>query len=426
MNGVFMQKRSIALLLIAVACLAALPYLRSLGLPPIEDDYIQIHESRKYGHPSDWGSLAADALYRCRATSIVITYATEQIFGFNQQIFRLQSVLFHVLNALLIVSLGYWRPLGYRISFAAAALWALAERHHEAVLWYAALPEQLVFFFVLAALYFWLRWWQDGTRWAYAASMACYLLALLSKESAVVFCGLAFLPLIFDYKPWRRAATALVPAIGIAILYFLLNLTAQDDHLHWKDGTFRPGWQFALVMFNSINRLFWFWGTLGLIALAFWRREVNWRLIAFAALWIVICLAPYSLLSYMPRVPSRHVYLASLGRAFMLAVALGLVWRYRRVTIGLCGLFVLYNIAYVSFPKHEQFLRRAQVTEAVVEAAGALDARSYSVSCFPHDPQLAELAIHVRLNVPLANVNARRDGDCSTMQVRGTKRPVLQ
>jgi hypothetical protein len=421
-----MQKRSIALLLITVACLAALPYLRSLGLPPIEDDYIQIHESRKYGHPSDWGSLAADALYRCRATSIVLTYATEQIFGFNQQIFRLQSVLLHIVNALLIVSLGYWRPLGYRLSFMAAGLWALAERHHEAVLWYAALPEQLVFFFVIAALYFWLRWWQDGSNWAYVASMACYLLALLSKESAVVFCGLAFLPLLFDFSRWRQTATALTPPILIAGIYFLINLAAQDNNLHWNDGTFRPGWHFAQVMFNSIGRLFWIWGGLGLVALACWRREVNWRLIAFAALWIIICLAPYSLLSYMPRVPSRHVYLASLGRAIMLAVALGLAWRYRRLTIGVCCLFVLGNAAYVSFPKHEQFLRRAQVTEDVVEAASEIDAQSYTVSCFPHDPQLAELALHVRLNVPLSNIVARRDGNCSTMQVQGRAKPVLQ
>lgn len=418
MNGVFMQKRRLALLFSVVAFLAALPYLRSFGLPPIEDDYIQIVESRKYGPPANWLLLSQDALYRCRFTSLVLTYATEQCFGFHQWVFNLQSILLHMANALLLVALGRWRDLGFGLSFLAAAAWAVTERHHEAVLWYAALPEQLVFFFVLAALNFWLRWWQDNKTWHLWASMACYVLALLSKESAVVFPALAFLPLLFQPSQWRRALQALSPAILLAILYFALNVSAQQDNLHWNDGTFRPGWQFGIVITHSVGRLFWLWGSLALLAIFYWRKNMNWRMVLFACLWILICLAPYSLLTYMPRVPSRHVYLASFGVALIIAKVIKHSWNFPWLcTIG-CTLFVLSNSTYILTAKHDQLLKRALVTETLVQAASKINASAYEVRCFPHDPQLAVLALHVRLHIPLADVDARRDGDCTAMEVR--------
>jgi hypothetical protein len=52
---------------------------------------------------------------------------------------------------------------------------AVYEGHQEAVMWYAALPELLVFFVSLATLLLWLRWRENGGRqgaW-YAAATAC-------------------------------------------------------------------------------------------------------------------------------------------------------------------------------------------------------------------------------------------------------------
>jgi hypothetical protein len=42
-----------------------------------------------------------------------------------------------------------------------------------------------------------------------------------------------------------------------------------------------------------------------------WQRPAAQRLLYGAATWIAITLLPYSFLTYMPQVPSRHVYLAS-------------------------------------------------------------------------------------------------------------------
>jgi len=56
--------------------LSMLAYSRSVQLPFIADDYAQIQLARDDGPASGWGALAADALYRCRATSLVLTYWT--------------------------------------------------------------------------------------------------------------------------------------------------------------------------------------------------------------------------------------------------------------------------------------------------------------------------------------------------------------
>jgi hypothetical protein len=177
----------------ALAFLCLLTYGRGLTLPLISDDYLQIHLGRDYGSWEQWPALAADTLYRCRATSIVLTHWTEKWLGLDPFRYHLTSLLVHFLNCCLVACLGIWRPIGFVLSIPAALVFAFLERPHEAVLWYSALPELLVFAFTLAALLAWIQYCQTGRwRWYVAAGVA-FALALLSKESAVVFVPLACL-----------------------------------------------------------------------------------------------------------------------------------------------------------------------------------------------------------------------------------------
>lgn len=404
--------------LAAIALLATVPYWRSLSLPPIEDDYIQVWLGRIYGAPEQWPALLADPLYRCRATSIVLTRLADDYFGNASWAYDLQSLLFHGLNAILVAFLGGWRVIGYRISIAAAFFWGLSERLHEAVIWYAALPEQLVFFFTLIAFLCWIEWWQEGSRRAYWGAMAAFVLALLSKESAVVFCGLAVLPLLATWRRWREMVWPLLPFVALSLGYFALNAMAKSEHLHWNDGTFRLGWHFIPVILNSSARILWIWGGLALVVLALARHKVNWLLVGIAGAWMLITLLPYSFVGYMPRVPSRHVYFAMVGRALILAVALMVVWQYRRVTVSLAALFLIWNTGYIAFYKQGQFAARANVTERLVEEARKLNGTAYAVECFPHAPELAELALQQRLGLKPEQVTARRDGNCQAMTIR--------
>jgi hypothetical protein len=386
-----------------------LPYWRALALPPISDDYLQIWLGRKYFHLFALPDLAADALYRCRATSIWLTGLTEYLFGSNQLVFNLQSMLLHAVNVGLIIALGRFAPFSFRLTVPAALLWGFNERHHEAVMWYASLPEQLVFSFVILSLLCWLSWWSNGKSTAYAATLVCFLLALLSKESAVVFCALLFLPLFHNPSGWRRAALAALPFFSLSALYFALNVAARDNHLHWNDGTFRFGWHFIPVVFNSTLRLFTLWGAAALIYLFFIRHQIDQRRLALSLLWVPVALAPYAFLAYQPRVPSRHVYLASLGVALILAMAFEhLAATHKRLAAAALLAYITFNTGYIWFNKHDQFLIRAGVTEQLVSNVRDYFARygrhPIQVTCFPLTAQVGSLAIEEHTGFPAALV----------------------
>ena len=278
--------RRYAWLLPLLAFLCTATYWRSLSLPLISDDYLQIELGRKYGPISSWPDLANDALYRCRATSIVVTHWTEQMFGVNPLWFNLSSLLIHFGNCSLVILLGFWRPIGFARSVPAACIFAFLQRPHEAVIWYAALPELLVFTFTLAALVAWILHCNSRQWHWFALSMAAFLLALLSKESAVVFVPLALLVAVAEPKLWWR----LTPAIALSVLYFLAIYGDRQTHLHFNDGTFSLSAPFWSAELRTIGRLLGFWGTAALLVLAAWHR--SWKLIGLCVLWMVITLLP--------------------------------------------------------------------------------------------------------------------------------------
>src|SRR5262249_39053552 len=70
-----------------IVLLSVAIYLPFLTLPLLPDDYLQVTLARKYGPVSAWGALAEDPLYRSRATSLILTYWTERVFGFSRLAF---------------------------------------------------------------------------------------------------------------------------------------------------------------------------------------------------------------------------------------------------------------------------------------------------------------------------------------------------
>ncbi len=386
--------------LAALAVLAVLPYVRALGLPFISDDYLQIWLGRHYGPVPAWPDLAGDVLYRCRATSIVLTYWTERIFGLAPLVYNLSSLVLHILNTWLVFALGFWRPIGWRVSAAAAAFFAVYEGHQEAVIWYAAIPELLVFFFSIGSLLLWMLWIRSSRRLYAAGSFCAFLLALLSKESAVAVVPLLLLPLWTGRVPARRWSAPWLAFAATAAAYTLMTFAGEPNHHHFHDGTFSLSAPVALVMGNSMVRMLWFWGLAALVAVLAWRALPRWRsLLALAFGWAVITLLPYSFLTYMPRAPSRHTYFASVALGWVVAAGLFTIagrWR-RSAVAALVVLLVAHNSAYVWTRKHRQFLERAQPTERFLAFARRTSGEIY-VHCFPYHASLAIIAAEVALN----------------------------
>ena len=384
--------------LAALALLAVVPYLRALGLPFISDDYLQVWLGRHYGPVAAWPDLAGDALYRCRATSIVLTYWTERFFGLAPLVYNLSSVFLHIFNTWLVFALGMWRPIGWRVSALAAAFFAIYEGHQEAVIWYAAIPELLVFFFSLVSLLLWMLWIRTGRRLYAAGSFFAFLLALLSKEPGVAVVPLLLLPVWTERVPWRRW---LAPWLGFAAaagFYTLMTFAGKSGHQHFHDGTFSLSAPVAWVMANSMGRMLWIWGLAALVAVAAWRVR-RWRQLLWLALgWGVITLLPYSFLTYMPRVPSRHTYFASAALGWIVAAGLITVmsrWR-RSAAVALMALLLVHNIGWIWTRKQRQFMERAMPTEQLLTFVRQHEGEIY-VHCFPYHDSLAVIAAEVAL-----------------------------
>jgi hypothetical protein len=389
--------------LAGLAVLAIVAYSRSLTLPFISDDYLQIALARQYGPVSGWKAVAADALYRCRETSLILTWWTERLFGIDTSAYNWSSVLLHVANTWLVFALGAWRLIGWRVAGAAAAFFAVYEGHQEAVMWYAALPELLVFFFALLGLVVWVTWVQAGCRgvWKPAAALVCYVLALFSKESAVAMVGLLALVALVERAP-RRAWFWMTPFAALAAVYFYGAAAAAASHLHFNDGTFSLRAPFWNTIAISTGRLFWFWGLIAAASLVAWRAAQFSRLAIVAAVWIVFTFLPYSFLMYMPRVPSRHTYFASVGLALIVGAWLWTLWERRgpgrRWVVGaLAAVIVIHNCGYIWTRKHRQFAERAAPTELLLEYARKV-AGPVPVHCFPYPMVIAELALDIELS----------------------------
>ena len=395
--------------------LAAVSYVPAQSIPLLADDYVQIQLGRVFGGPSGWSDLAADALYRCRATSLVLSWLTFEIFGMAPSIFKASSLLLHILNVWLVFAMGVWRPVGWRISAVAAAFFAVAEGHQEAVMWYAALPELLVFTFTLAAFLCWVCWLQAGLRkpaW-YFLAFAFFVLAIASKESGVCVVGLQVLAMIAAGRPQARAWLGLLPFVGAAGVYFLMAYAARSNHLHFNDGTFSLSAPFALILLNSMGRILWIWGIIAFAVLAVLRWSQLFRFSAGAFAWMAITLLPYSFLTYMLRVPSRHTYLASVALAMLVGAALVALYERQQITgrrslalscVVLSFGILAHNWSYLWTKKQAQYRDRAAATQALLEFARDKPG-PIVVHCFPYAADVAQYALHLELGRPIESVH---------------------
>jgi hypothetical protein len=133
--------------------------------------------------------------------------------------------------------------------------------------------------------------------------------------------------------------------------------------------------------------------------------------LAFAA----VALLPYSFLTYMPRVPSRHTYLASAALAMVVGAAFTALaprlhgWR----LTALATVIVLHNCGYLWFYKQRQFLERAMPTVALVKVLRSTTA-PVVVECFPYSKSIARQAAIIAAGTEPGRLIFRDAANCTT------------
>lgn len=401
--------RNTALILFAIALLAIVAYLPTLSQPLVEDDYPNILLAREYGPPSGWGALFSDGVQRVRATSFVLFSAAERTFGLNPPAFYAISIFLHILNCFLIYAIGRWELVGYRVSAWAAAFFAVYEGHQEAVMWYSAVNELLLFVFGISAFICLLIFLERGSRrylWL-AASIILFVFALLSKESAVIFVPLMAIPILFDAMS-RSRIFALVPHALLSTIVVTLILATRGDSFRFTDRSFELSAPFWLTWTYSFAAMLWFWGILALAVHAKYRDRL--RLVLASLLWMAVSFVPYMFVAYMQRIPSRQTYLASLGLAFIVGSAIVLLVqntnpsrKLKPIIAGIIVIMFAANIGYLWTKKRQQFLARAEPTEQLLRFVADRPGKVF-VECFPRPPIIGDTAVELKLGRKLGTL----------------------
>lgn len=392
--------RTVAFLCL-LAALTVLAYGPVFGQPLIEDDYPNIAQAQLYGPVAGWPAMMHDPVFRVRATTWLLMYGIHCVFGMWAPAYYAALVALQILNTWLVFALGSWRDIGYRTAAWAAAFFAVYEGHQEAVMWLSGSTEPLMLFFGLLSLLFWIQVIQNAGAMRiafYVASLACFSLALLSKESAVIWAALLLLPIVFDRPSWRQAFL-LVPYAVLSAVVALSILESRSQSFRFQDGSFSMSAPFWLTWPHNMLRLFWPWGLAALIAIFLWRPAAYRKLLTLGLCWAGLGLIPYSFLTYSRYIPSRQLHLASVGLALVAGYAfMELFHRYwqrrRAIVVAVCGLLLIHNVGYLWVKKRSQFLARAAPTEALIAFARTHPGLIY-VQCFPRQQIIAESAIQL-------------------------------
>lgn len=382
------QRTGVALVLTALCVLA---YAPSLGIPLISDDYPNLWQAQNYGSPAGLSALFGDAVFRLRATSYWAMYVLWQAFHVWAPGYHLFSLALHIGNTLLVYALARAGGADCKPAAVAAGFFALHEGHQEAVMWFSAINELLMCLFGLGAVLCWI----SERRGARVVGVALFALALLSKESAVIF--LPLMVLAAPRKTWPRLwPYALLGALAVASV-----MSARAYSFRFSDGSFSLSAPFWITWPRGIGRLLWIWGWAALAAIFAWSR----RLPVFALCWIGIALVPYSFLTYSTQIPSRQVYLASVGLAFLVGqgfTVLAAKARPAMVAVVLAAMLV-HNAGYLWTRKREQFVERAAPTEQLIALARKTDG-PILVECFPLPEITARAAVELGAGKPPSTV----------------------
>jgi tetratricopeptide (TPR) repeat protein len=212
----------------AVAALAVTAYLNILGNEFVYDDGAQILRNyyiRDTSHlraiftTNVWSFLGPHAVSNYYRPVMHLVYMADYaLFGYQPAGYHAASILFHALNAVLVLLVAEAIGLAPAVAMLGAALFAVHPITTESVAWAAGIPELTYAFFFLLSIWLYARArppasagaGQAGAQPAaplLAASVAAALAALFSKET-----GLMLAPAIILYEHLLRKSPEPHPA----------------------------------------------------------------------------------------------------------------------------------------------------------------------------------------------------------------------
>lgn len=312
--------------------LSILPYANTLLNGFVYDDTTQILDNpyilslRHLGQifsSNVWsyvGSRAHTNYYRPLMTlGYLICF---KIFGAAPYGYHLANVLFHAAVVCMLYVLTRRMFQSRTLAFVAAALFALHPIHTESVNWIAAVTDLQVTLFFLLTFWFFLKVPRPDVRrseWAVLGMACSFVLALLSKEQALVLPALAVVYEHF-YRPDRRETSWKQKLSRYSVLWLLVF--AYLAFRQYTLGAFAP-----VTGHADVTRFQAFLSSFPLIGLYIWKL-----------LW------PVHLSAYVPFHASTSLFqpavLGGIAVVAACAVVFAFLWkRYRLVSFGFLWFF---------------------------------------------------------------------------------------
>ena len=198
------------------------------------DDPLLVTENPIVMHPSLQSVKLAFTSYdpELYIPATFLSYQAEAwTLGLRSWHFHLMNILLHLACVTLAYSIALKLTENRRIALLAATLLALHPLGGEAVLWISARKDLLAAFFFLASWRLWLES-VNGNRAPYAMSLAAFVLALLSKVSAVTLPLVLLLSLWHLHKPvGKKELRSLAPFLALSAVFGIVALFGKTTVL---------------------------------------------------------------------------------------------------------------------------------------------------------------------------------------------------
>lgn len=363
-----------------VTSLAVIVYFSILGNQFVYDDGAQIlrnHYIRDTQHlgkiltTNVWSFLGPHAVSNYyRPVMHFIYMADYALFGYSPAGYHATSVLFHALNAVLVLLIAEALALPALVAVGGAALFAAHPITTEAVAWAAGIPELSYTTFFLLSLWSYMR----GRR---VVSIVAALLALFSKETALT---LPVAVLVYEHlfrqssEPHLARVTRYAGHFAAAAFYIAARIYSLGGfQVATNPYGVMPVWQFALscvyLVGKYIARLispapfnifhvfrpvqgFTDWRFLAGVAIvaltgwAAWRVYLRRPPLAYAFALILLPLVPVLNVRAIGHniFAERYLYLPAAGFALLLAGVFD--WLSARRRLLAAALFVLLGVNY--------------------------------------------------------------------------------
>ncbi len=352
-----MKNKKVTLICLAlVIILGFAVYGNSLGGQFIWDDDFLIKNNayiKDWSHAADIFSkdigAGAGKKYSAYRPVQILSYALDySLWGLNAKGFRLTNLLLHILAALSVYWLIALLFKNRLLALFTSLLFIVHPVHTEAVSYISGRADLLAVLFICFSLIFYIKNLDAKSAGVNALMIVSYSLALLSRESSVVFVPLL---LLYHYAFRKKiVADSFIPVASLTLFYFFVRLVFLKGILPELNTVTTtafqrmPGFFVALVSYLRLlllpfdlhmeygNKIFSFADPKALLGLAifvalsvyaFKKRKAG-PVILFSTGWFFIALAPvanifFPVNAYMAE---HWLYLPSIG-FFLLVSRLG-------------------------------------------------------------------------------------------------------